>query len=420
MSLTRRRFTQILASTLFLHHLPSFAQSVKFWASRTLPEAQNITRIVSAGAPADLLLLAVAPEKMVGFSSFDFARQALIPLPEHIRQFPRLGRLAGRASTLSLEGLMALHPDLVVDCGNTDETWISQARQVSEQTQIPWLLLNGKLEQSAEQLTTLGKTLGEEHRAAEQANLASRFVGEAQAFATSPAANLSFYAARGPRGLETGLQGSLHTEAAELLGLHNVAQIADRHGLTQVSMENLLRWQPDIILVQEAVTADFIRRDSLWQGVKAVAEQRILFLSGLPFGWLDAPRESTVFWDYADFTPGWIPPSIASLKVTYSITPNCSGIVHSVTPTIKNWWRANENRKRMYFAAGSYQYHFCRRKWGLSSRYAATARAHSSSRKCSCAGTNCLLANPRAAYSCCAVSGRGAGRGRNHLSGNVP
>ena len=88
MSLTRRRFTQILASTLFLHHLPSFAQSVKFWASLTLPEAQNITRIVSAGAPADLLLLAVAPEKMVGFSSFDFARQALIPLPEHIRLQP--------------------------------------------------------------------------------------------------------------------------------------------------------------------------------------------------------------------------------------------------------------------------------------------------------------------------------------------
>lgn len=124
MSLTRRRFTQILASTLFLHHLPSFAQSVKFWASLTLPEAQNITRIVSAGAPADLLLLAVAPENG-RFFLFDFARQALIPLPEHIRQFPRLGRLAGRASTLSLEGLMALHPDLVVDCGNTDETWIS-------------------------------------------------------------------------------------------------------------------------------------------------------------------------------------------------------------------------------------------------------------------------------------------------------
>lgn len=30
-------------------------------------------------------------------------------------------------------------------------------------------------------------------------------------------------------------------------------------------------------------------------------------------------------------------------------------------------------------------------------------------------GTNCLLANPRAAYSCCAVSGRGVGRGRNQF-----
>lgn len=125
MSLTRRRFTQILASTLFLHHLPSFALSVKFWASLTLPEAQNITRIVSAGAPADLLLLAVAPEKMVGFSSFDFARQALIPLPKHIRQFPGWDDSPG-APAHSLEGLMALHPDLVVDCGNTDETWISR------------------------------------------------------------------------------------------------------------------------------------------------------------------------------------------------------------------------------------------------------------------------------------------------------
>lgn len=289
MPLTRRMFTQALASTLFLHHLPSFAQSVKFWASLTLPEAKKITRIVSAGAPADLLLLAIAPEKLVGFSSFDFAREAAIPLTPAIRHLPKLGRLAGRASSLSMEGLMALRPDLVVDCGNTDETWISQARQVSEQTQIPWLLLNGKLEQSAEQLITLGKTLGEEHRAAEQANLASHFVREAQAFAISPAANLRFYAARGPRGLETGLQGSLHTEAAELLGLLNVAQIADRHGLAQVSMENLLRWQPDIILVQDAVTADFIRNDPLWQGVKAVAEHRILFLSGLPFGWLDSP-----------------------------------------------------------------------------------------------------------------------------------
>lgn len=289
MPISRRTLLTLLATISLSRSLPSFAHSLQTRAVMPLPHANTIKRIVSAGAPADLLLLAVAPEKMVGFSSFDFTRQAAIPLPDTIRQLPKLGRLAGRASSLSTEGLMALHPDLVIDCGNTDETWLSQARQVSEQTQIPWLLLNGQLAQSAEQLETLGGVLGEETRTAEQAALARQFITEAKAFAATPAARVRFYAARGARGLETGLQGSLHTEAAELLGLQNVAQINDRHGLAQVSMENLLSWQPDIILVQDAITAHYLRHDPLWQGVNAVAGQRILFLSGLPFGWLDAP-----------------------------------------------------------------------------------------------------------------------------------
>ncbi|MDT7075717.1 ABC transporter substrate-binding protein [Citrobacter amalonaticus] len=289
MPITRRLFAQAMASALLLRSLPGRAQYPLSFAIGATPQAGQIARVVSAGAPADLLLLAVAPEKLVGFSSFDFALQAAIPLPQSIRRLPKLGRLAGRASTLSLEGLLALKPDLVVDCGNADESWLSQARQVSRQTQIPWLLINGELKQTPAQLQVAGQTLGTEARTAKQAALAKRFIDDALAFSGTPAAGLRFYAARGARGLETGLQGSLHTEAAELLGLQNVAHIAGRHGLAQVSMENLLDWQPDVILVQDAVTAQYLRQDPLWQGVKAVADKKILFLSGLPFGWLDAP-----------------------------------------------------------------------------------------------------------------------------------
>ncbi|EEB1617593.1 ABC transporter substrate-binding protein [Salmonella enterica subsp. enterica serovar Enteritidis] len=289
MALTRRMFAQLVASALLLRHLPALAQTPLTVAIGGTPGPNITQRVVSAGAPADMLLLAVAPEKLVGLSSFDFSRQTAIPFHDDIRALPKLGRLAGRASTLSLETLLALKPDLVVDCGNADETWLSQARQVSAQTQIPWLLINGELRRSPEQLLAAGEALGVDSRARAQVRLARRFVDEALAFSHSPGAKLSFYAARGARGLETGLQGSLHTEAAELLGLHNVAQIPGRQGLTQVSMENLLSWQPDIILVQDAVTAQYLREDPVWQGVNAVANQRILFLSGLPFGWLDAP-----------------------------------------------------------------------------------------------------------------------------------
>lgn len=289
MPLTRRMFAQLVASALLLRHLPALAQTPLTVAIGGHPAPEATQHVVSAGAPADMLLLAVAPEKLVGFSSFDFSRQTAIPFHEDIRALPKLGKLAGRASTLSLEALLALKPDLVIDCGNADETWLSQARQVNAQTQIPWLLINGELRLSPQQLLAAGEALGVATRARTQAKLAQRFIDEALAFSHSPAAKLRFYAARGARGLETGLQGSLHTEAAELLGLHNVAQIPGRHGLAQVSMENLLSWQPDIILVQDAITAQYLREDPVWQGVKAVADRRILFLSGLPFGWLDAP-----------------------------------------------------------------------------------------------------------------------------------
>ena len=61
------------------------------------------------------------------------------------------------------------------------------------------------------------------------------------------------------------------------------------------------------------------------------------------------------------------------------------------------------------FTAGSYQYHFAAvgaYHLDMQQLLALILRQE----KCSRAGTNCLLANPRAAYSCCAVSGRGAGR----------
>ncbi|WP_370550951.1 hypothetical protein NMD63_07115 [Edwardsiella tarda] len=125
-----------------------------------LPAPQRIRRIVSAGPPADLLLMALVQEKMVGFSSLDLGQEAASFLPEALRKMPKYGRLAGRASSLSLERLVALRPDLIVDTGNMDASWISAARRISTQTQIPWLLFDGRLIQSPHQLLNAGALLG--------------------------------------------------------------------------------------------------------------------------------------------------------------------------------------------------------------------------------------------------------------------
>ncbi len=78
-----------------------------------------------------------------------------------------------------------------------------------------------------------------------------------------------------------------------------------------------------------------------------------------------------------------------------------------VTPTIKNWWRANENRKRMYLLLAAISITFAAVSGAYHLEYSNCWRSFCIKKMFLCRN-KCLLANPRAAYSCCAVSGRGA------------
>jgi iron complex transport system substrate-binding protein len=96
------------------------------------------------------------------------------------------------------------------------------------------------------------------------------------------------YYARGPVGLETGLAGSINVEVLEFLGLRNVA--ADNPGgLANVSLEQVLRWDPEVIITIDQGFAASVRDNPLWQGVRAVREGRVHLSPKLPFGWVDFP-----------------------------------------------------------------------------------------------------------------------------------
>lgn len=290
MNLTRRKLIGFLLSGATLSSIPLSALADALLVPfGHLPNPQQPHRVLSAGAPADLLLLALAPEMLLGLSSFDLAVTGADYLSPALTKLPRLGRLSGRASTLSLEKILALNPDIIIDCGSADETFRSLAQRTAAQTGIPYVLVDGNLQDSPRQLREVGELLGVSQRAEKQAQLAESWLQDAKRFSQQNPHPPRFYSARGMTGLETGLQGSLHSEAAELLGLVNVASQAERHGLAQVSFEQILLWQPDIILTQDLNVYRHIMQDPLWQSLKAVREGQVLLFTGQPFGWLDSP-----------------------------------------------------------------------------------------------------------------------------------
>ena len=240
-----------------------------------LPPAHKINKInkvLSAGNPSDVLLLSVAPQKMVGLAGFNMASQG--------------GKIAGKGSTLSAEKIVALQPNLIIDVGNVTPNYIDQAKRTFAQTGVPYLLLDGRLSATPNTLRELGKWLGVEPLTEQQVQYAEETLKSAVDF--SAVLQQTAYLARSADGLQTGQKGSIHTEAMELVGLRNVVE-GEHKGLTQVSMEQLLLWNPDIILTQYAEFFQTIKNNPQWSQLSAVKNQRVFFIPNQPFGWLDSP-----------------------------------------------------------------------------------------------------------------------------------
>lgn len=288
MTIERRSLVAGLSATLLAPRLAR-AAGVADSVGRAVNIPDKVERVFAAGPPAAILLYTFAPELLLGWT------RALEPaqcefLGAGACDKPEVGRLTGRGNTTNLEVLLKLKPDLVLDFGTVNDTYISLANNVQEQTGIPYALLDGRFDATAAIYRKLGELTKRPREAEEFARYADRIVATVKGRADKvPAANQPrVYYARGPRGLETGLGGSINVETIEFLGARNVA--AERKGgMATVSIEQVLAWNPDVIITIEPAFAANVRSDPVWAPVKAVQTGRVYLSPNMPFGWVDFP-----------------------------------------------------------------------------------------------------------------------------------
>ena len=60
-------------------------------------------------------------------------------------------------------------------------------------------------------------------------------------------------------------------------------------GITVVSVEQVLKWDPEIIITIDRDFAANVRSDPLWKDVAAVRAGRVHLSPKMPFGWVDFP-----------------------------------------------------------------------------------------------------------------------------------
>jgi iron complex transport system substrate-binding protein len=258
-------------------------------AGRTVELPDRIERVLPAGPPAAVLLYSLAPDRMTGWVSAP-RPEALPFLEPRTRTLPAYGRLTGRGGTANVEGVLAAKPDVIVDSGSLGPTYASLADKVQAQTGIPYILLDGSFASTRNTYRQLGAALGLQAEADALAGQAQDLIdGVAKAIGSTPQDQRPrVYYARGPRGLETGFAGSINTELLELAGGRNVAEGGDGR-LGSVSPEQVLAWNPDVIVTLDPAFATAIRTDPLWRDIRAVQSGRVYVVPQQPFPWFDAP-----------------------------------------------------------------------------------------------------------------------------------
>jgi iron complex transport system substrate-binding protein len=314
----------------------AFAQTMKDAAGRTVPVPAKVSRVFPAGPPAAILLYTLAPDLLIGWPRANRPEECAYMLPE-ICSRPEVGRITGRGNTANLETVLALKPDLILDVGSTSATFVSLADRVQEQTGIPYALLDGRFAGIANSYRALGALIGRTDDAEKLARYAEdtlkTITGRIGPIAVTERPKV--YYARGPRGLATGLGGSINVETIELISRNVAGETSG--GLANVSIEQILLWNPDVIVTIDQEFAASVRGDPSWAPVKAVRDNRVYLSPKMPFGWVDFPpsvnRLIGLWWLAKILYPERFPEDLRALtqefySLFYHVTPTAAQIDH--------------------------------------------------------------------------------------------
>ena len=191
---------------------------------------------------------------------------------------------------------MAADVQVILSMGTSaiTETDISEADALQEQLGIPVVLFSGDSADYAEAYRLLGKMIDREEDAEELIAYTADIVAEVEAVAAQvpEEERVRLYYAEGDDGLSTEPASSNRSYVFNTAGAVNVAQVDAQAGYGQsaVSMEQVLEWNPQIIITQGTTNAyETILSDPNWASIDAVKNGRVYKMPSQPYSWADRP-----------------------------------------------------------------------------------------------------------------------------------
>ena len=303
MKKTQRLLALLLALVMTLSLAACGAQSAPAEDENTAPETRvftdsvgrevtvpaQIDKVALSGPMAQIVLFALCPDKLVGIANA-WDESAAQYLDTAYYNLPLLGQLYGGKGELNLETLLESGAQVVIDVGEAKGSIVEDLDALQEQTTIPFVHISATLATMDETYTMLGDLLGMPDEAKALADYCRSTYDRALTIADSvEKANLLYIT--GDAGLNVIAQGAYHAEVIDLLS-NNLAVVDEPSSKgtgNEVDMEQILNWNPDVILFAPDSIYDTVAGDAAWQGVTAIQNGAYYEVPMGPYNWMGFP-----------------------------------------------------------------------------------------------------------------------------------
>ena len=271
----------------------SRAKEITDMFGRKFSIADRPQKVYSASPPMTNLLYAIDPSMLAGLT-VPVREWEKKYLDKRMQSLPVLGGWYGQGNTPNIEMIMKVMPEVVVvqNFGSSSNAMVNETVIKAIPSPVVSVRLSTVFDYP-EVILYLGRLLGREPRAKKLAAYAQKTIADMKSFTAGmpEKKKVSVYYAEGVDGLNTDCDTSMHTELINLAGGRNVHHCKDRDmfGMEKISLEQVMFYNPDVILVFENVFYRTIFADSRWQQIKAVRNKRVYLIPNQPFNWFDRP-----------------------------------------------------------------------------------------------------------------------------------
>lgn len=262
-------------------------------AGRKVTIPGSIDSVFSTGPVSAIYLYTLVPDKLLGwnYELNDIEKSIIL---EKYHSLPNFGM----GDSVNYEAVIAANPDIALNVGTINDALISDCDSLSESLGIPVVAVDGDLTSAPEAYRFMGELFGMEEQAEKLASYAEETFVDIAKMEIPEGKRVRMYYGNGEDSLETAPAGSSHGQIIEMVNADNVADLELGDGSrVQISAEQLLAWNPDVIVVIGEAKADISGKSAAsailgnpdYASLKAVQEQKVYGAPNAPFSWVDRP-----------------------------------------------------------------------------------------------------------------------------------